>query len=94
MVGLFRQHPGDLAPAVAREIEVGQVKPTYEVRAWQDDDWWLARVVAASDNADTSPLNSLTQARSLAEVEPMARDLIATILDVDEDAFGVDVRAP
>lgn len=68
------------------------MKPTYEVRAWQDDDWWLARVVAASDNADTTPLNSLTQARSLTKVEPMARDLIATILDVEEDVFSIEVQ--
>jgi hypothetical protein len=45
--------------------------------------------MAASDDADTSPLNALTQARSLAKIEPMARDLIATILDADEDSPDV-----
>lgn len=68
------------------------MKPTYEVKAWQEDDWWLARVVAASDNADTAPLNSLTQARTLTKVEPMARDLIATILDEDEDTFDLELH--
>jgi hypothetical protein len=65
------------------------VKPTYQVRIWQEDDWWLARVMAATDSADTSPLNALTQARNLAKIESMGRDLIATILDVDEDDFDV-----
>lgn len=63
------------------------MKPMYQVRVWQEDDWWLARVMSASDGADTSPLNALTQARSLARIESMGRDLIATILDADEDAF-------
>jgi hypothetical protein len=65
------------------------VKPTYQVRAWQEDNWWLARVMAASDGADTSPLNAITQARSVAKIESMSRDLIATILDVADDAFDV-----
>lgn len=67
----------------------GQVKPTYQVRIWQEDGWWLARVMAASDEADRSALNALTQARSLAKIESMARDLIATILDADEASFDV-----
>ena len=66
------------------------MKPTYQVRVWQEDDWWLARVMAASDGAQASPLNALTQARSLARIESMGRDLIATILDADEDAFDVE----
>ncbi len=28
------------------------MKPRYYVKAWQENDWWLARVVAASDGAD------------------------------------------
>jgi hypothetical protein len=67
----------------------GQVKPSYQVRIWHEDGWWLARVMAASDDADTSVLNALTQARGLAKIESMARDLIATILDADEDSFNV-----
>jgi hypothetical protein len=65
------------------------VKPTYQVRVWQEDSWWLARVMAASDGADASPLNALTQARSLARIESMGRDLISTILDTDEAGFDV-----
>jgi hypothetical protein len=67
------------------------MKPTYQVKVWPDDDWWLARVVGASDGADGTPLNALTQARSLAKLDPMARDLIATILDADEDTFDIEV---
>lgn len=67
----------------------GQMKPAYQVRIWHEDGWWLARVVTASDEADKSVLNALTQARSLARIESMARDLIATILDASEDSFSV-----
>lgn len=67
------------------------VKPVYGLKVWQEDDWWLARVIDASDGADRAPLNALTQARSLARIEPMGRDLIATILDADEDDFDVEV---
>lgn len=63
---------------------------TYRVRVWRADDWWLARVVTASDGADAAPVNAVTQARSLAKIEPMGRDLVATILDDNADAFGVD----
>ena len=66
-----------------------QVKPSYQVRVWPEDDWWLARVMSASDDADKSPLNAVTQARSLAKIESMARDLIATILDADEGTFDI-----
>jgi transcriptional regulator with XRE-family HTH domain len=67
------------------------VKPTYEVKAWQEDDWWLARVMTASDGADATPLNAITQARTLTRIEPMARDLVATILDADEGSFDIEV---
>lgn len=67
------------------------MKPIYQVRVWPDGDWWLARVVAAGDDADPAPLNAITQARSLAKIESMARDLVATILDADEDNFDIDI---
>jgi hypothetical protein len=51
----------------------------------------LAVVVDASDGADAAPLNALTQARSLPRIDPMARDLIATILDADEETFDIKV---
>jgi len=67
------------------------MKPTYEVKVWQEDDWWLARVVGASDHADPSPLNAITQARTLTKIEPMARDLVATIIDANEDTFNIEL---
>jgi hypothetical protein len=65
------------------------MKPRYEVKVWQEDDWWLARVVSATDDADPAPLNAFTQARALTKVKPMARDLVATILDAEEDTFDI-----
>lgn len=64
--------------------------PAYAVRVWQDDEWWLARVVDASEGADPAPLNALTQSRSLPRIESMGRDLIATILGADEEDFRVE----
>jgi hypothetical protein len=68
------------------------VRPTYQLRVWREDDWWLARVVEASDGADPAPLNALTQARSLARIESMGRDLIATVLDADEETFDIEIE--
>jgi len=70
----------------------GQVKPAYNIKSWQEDGWWLARVISASEGADPAPLNALTQARTLTKVEPMARDLVATILDADEKDFEIAVE--
>ena len=68
------------------------IKPMYEVRAWREQGWWLARVMAACGGADLTPLNATTHARTLTTIEQAARDLVATILDVDEAAFEVDVE--
>ncbi len=66
--------------------------PAYQVRVWQDEGWWLARVTGASDGANPAPLNALTQARTLTRIEAMGRDLIATVLDADEASFEMDVE--
>ena len=68
------------------------MKPTYEVRAWPEDGWWLARIVGASGRADLTPVNALTHARNLATIEQVVRDLVAMILDVAEDTFDVEVE--
>lgn len=70
---------------------MGEMKPVYQVKAWRDNDLWLARVVGASDGADKAPVNALTQAGTLAKVDPMARDLIATILDAARDTFDITI---
>jgi hypothetical protein len=68
------------------------VKPTYEVRAWRERGWWLARVVGASDGADETPLNALAHARTLTTIEETTRDLVAMILDADEHTFDIDLE--
>jgi hypothetical protein len=68
------------------------MKPTYEVRAWREHDWWLARVVAASDGADAAPLEGVAHARTLTRIEQAARDLVATVLDVPDESFDLDVE--
>jgi hypothetical protein len=66
--------------------------PTYDVRAWRDNGWWLARVVAASDGADATPVNALAHARTLTKIEQTVRDLVATILDVGEESFDLELE--
>ena len=53
---------------------------TYHVEAFQEGEWWVARVAGLDAN--------YTQARTLDEVEEMARDLIALVLDIDEADIG------
>jgi hypothetical protein len=55
---------------------------TYDVHVKRGDAYWLLHVPAISRS---------TQARTLREIEPMARDLIAVMLDADPDSFGVDI---
>jgi hypothetical protein len=68
------------------------MKPTYDVRAWREDDWWLARIVGASDGADEAPLNAVGHARTLTNIEQTARDLVAMILDVDGETFDIELE--
>jgi hypothetical protein len=49
-------------------------------------------VVGASDGADATPLNALTHARTLTKIEQTARDLVATILDAEEDTFELELE--
>lgn len=68
------------------------MKPTYEVRAWREHSWWLARVLGANDSADSTPIGAMAHTRALTTVEQTVRDLIATILDVDERTFDVEIE--
>lgn len=62
---------------------------SYTAIASRDGRWWLVRVPGLGND----PEDGLhTQARNLAEVEPMARDLIALWLDVRQDSFDVKVQ--
>ena len=68
------------------------MKPSYEIRAWREDDWWLARVVAASDGADVAPLDGVAHAKTLTRIEQAVRDMVATILDVPDESFDLEVE--
>ena len=68
------------------------MRPAYEVRAWQEDGWWLARITGAGGEADLTPVNALTHSRSLTQIEQVVRDLVAMILDVDETTFDLEVE--
>lgn len=56
---------------------------TYTARATRSGDWWAVEV----DELD----GVFTQARRLDQVETMARDAIALLLDADPDSFDVVV---
>jgi len=56
---------------------------TYHAEVERDGRFWHVHVPEVSRS---------TQARNLAEVEPMARDLIAVMEDIPADSFDVDVR--
>ena len=68
------------------------MKPTYEVRAWRERSWWLARVFDGNDSADPAPIGETAHTRALTTVEQTVRDLIATILDVDDATFDVEIE--
>jgi hypothetical protein len=68
------------------------MKPTYEVRAWREHNWWLARILDANDSADRTPVGAVAHTRALTTVEQTVRDVIATILDVDERIFDVEIE--
>lgn len=70
------------------------MRPTYAVHIWQEDGLWIAKVVSAGAGTDTAPVGSVTDAETPAEIEPMARDLIATLLDADEAEFDVIFSYP
>lgn len=53
---------------------------TYRVEAFKEGDWWVGKVAGLDAN--------YTQARTFDEVEEMARDLIALVLDIDEADVG------
>ena len=55
---------------------------TYHAEVERDGKVWRIRV---------PEVDRTTQARTLREVEPMARDLIAIMDDIPADSFGLDV---
>ena len=55
---------------------------TYHARVSRGDVFWLVHV---------REIEHYTQARNLGEVEPMARDLIAVMKEIDPQSFALDV---
>jgi hypothetical protein len=55
---------------------------TYHARVVRGDVFWLVHV---------PEIDHYTQARNLGEVEPMARDLIAVMKEVDPQSFALEV---
>lgn len=60
------------------------MKPTYTVEARRSGRWWAIAVPELR--------GVVSQARRLADVEPMARDAIAGVLDVSPRSFSVVIR--
>ena len=56
---------------------------TYKANVTRDGKWWMI---------DVPELDAVTQARNEGEVQVMARDLIATILDCPVDDVAVDLN--
>jgi predicted RNase H-like HicB family nuclease len=56
---------------------------TYHAIASRDGKYWLDHI---------PELGQYTQARTLAEVEPMARELISLVLEVSTDTFVVELQ--
>ena len=57
---------------------------TYAATAERDGKFWFVRVTGPD-------FDYATQARNLREVDLMARDLVATVLDIDPESVQVDV---
>lgn len=56
---------------------------TYVVNVTREGRFW---------HIDVPEIDRVTQARNVAEIELMARDLIAIMLEVEPDSFDIDVR--
>jgi hypothetical protein len=67
-------------------------KPTYEVRAWRERGWWMARIIGASDGADCAPVDAVAHARTVTAVEQATRDVVTMILNVTDDAFDLELE--
>lgn len=63
-----------------------EVMDIYATTVERDGAFWLLRVEGPGG------FDYWTQARNLREVETMARDLVASILEVEPDSFALDVE--
>ncbi len=68
-------------------------RPLFVARCRRDGEWWAVSV----EDADRVHIRGAnTQAKRLDQVEELAREIVAVLLDVDEDSFDVelDVELP
>jgi predicted RNase H-like HicB family nuclease len=63
---------------------VAELRPTYTVLAEPSGPWWAITVAELR--------GVFSQARRLENVEHMARDAIALMLEVPSDSFDIDIR--
>lgn len=59
--------------------------PTYDIEVHRDGQWWMITVPELNSYIDTTGainLSNVTQAPHEGEVNDMARDFIATVLDI------------
>jgi hypothetical protein len=73
------------AQELAAQLGISDAATTYDCTATRDGRFWLVHVPA---------IDKYTQARNVAEVETMARDLIATVTDSPIARVQVHVRWP
>ncbi len=57
---------------------------TYRVEVEHGQRWWIVTIPEVP--------SAHTQVQHLREVEPMAREVIALMLDIPEDSFGLDIE--
>lgn len=60
------------------------MRPTYTAVYTRSGEWWAITVPEVP--------GVFSQARTISEVEPMASEAIALMLDVPKDGFEVEVR--
>ena len=76
--------------ATLRAAILSGQRPTFVVRAIPDGNFWYIEIDGVPRHGD-SP-GAFTQARSTDEIEPMARDVTAVVLEVPHDSFDLSVR--
>ena len=70
-------------PGQAGKGLVAEVKLTYTAKVSRDGRFWLIHV---------PEVDRYTQARNVGEIETMARDLVAVMLDIEPDSFDLKIR--
>ena len=60
---------------------------TYDVKATRNGDWWEIEIISRLPHS----VLGVSQARSLTEVEDVARSLVVDLLKVDAADFGINI---